>query len=299
MTIASAGSGVAPAQRPGGEHRERRRDREQVLVALHGPELEEHHRHGDPTDEQALPPRRLAPVQPERRRGGHDHQRADGLRNGRRIEQPVVVRPAEQLPGEVALARPGVSGHHQAERKRRYHESHDAQRDGQVPQAYPQLGSERKERVDGAEEDDAGLLGQEREAHRRASRVQPRRTPTEDEAREEEERERGEERHRPVEEHLAGHDHVVGHQRHQKGRDEAGPASRRAACRARRPGRRSPLPSPRQRSARTPPRGLDASRATERSGAEADGLERPETGPRALSPPLSPPPVRSRRPRRC
>ena len=135
-----------------------------------------------------------------------------------------MIRAPEELPDEVLLPRLLVPRKLQRERVRRDRHRHDRDRHRQVPDLRVHLGRERDERVDRADDQDARLLAEHGQAHRRARRVEPRRPAGGRPECDEVKRERGEERHRPVEQHLPADEHVVRHQRQEQRRDHAAPA---------------------------------------------------------------------------
>ncbi len=133
-----------------------------------------------------------------------------------------MVRAAQELPhDEGAACRRGATRRRRHRvRDRQDQEEQTARHEVEEPDAHLPVEGEVRDR--GAEDEDAGLLGQEREAERRGEREDPdalRRQRVAGEAVEDEGRE---EHLGTVEQHLPAHDHVVGHDREQGGREESG-----------------------------------------------------------------------------
>ena len=108
-----------------------------------------------------------------------------------------------------------LAGEEQRERVGRDHDRHHDQGNRHIAKAHTNGRCEGEERIDRADEQDADLLRQEREAGRASRGVQPCRPVCERVASEQEQRQRREERLGAVQQQLSADENVVRHQRDQ------------------------------------------------------------------------------------
>lgn len=220
-----AGTRQRAGQGTPGQYRERRADRQQVLKTLERPQGEKQHRHDEPGEQQAFPPGGL-PAQPdETGQGRHQQRRADPGRQHREVEEGRVIRTAEHLPEQIALAGPGMPGQPDHQRPDRYLRGQQQEGQEQVPDPHPRGRGEDEKRVEAAQQDDARLLGQDRGAHHAGPRQQPAEPSglhIPDHAVERRGRAQG---HQPVEQDLPAHHDVVWHDRDQQRGNQAGPGA--------------------------------------------------------------------------